>query len=329
MENARLNDLFIGKDQTIKNKVQLILGTIVMTLFFIKIVYLFVFEERKSPGSRLKKGVHFLALVHLMFLNLLCYTFINGNTNYKHFLKLTYFINTLLNICFIGAFLLIFLYWISVISNIFNIQQHRLLTNTTRFVFLGVFFIPNLFIRIVQVSLYLSDHTTQHYVKTIENVSKYYMYLSCIIVTSMLWGYLAFHFVRAASQIKGRLLSFTIIAYLFSITFIILVTISTMVQPSKNSIVYEWVVFIFLIVLYLQLLFFVHRIRWNKIHEYFKNRSSSSPPKRSKHTNSDNSGSSSSTNTNSTSQHTKTTNSYEEGISMTTVDKNLNDTSPV
>ncbi|KYQ90512.1 hypothetical protein DLAC_09139 [Tieghemostelium lacteum] len=115
---------------------------IVFILCLIKSIHVFKLEKSKTVNY-LKEIIHFIITFYyfvytILSLSLYLHYKDEPASEYIKYYNITFFFNCFTNLIFITIFLLLFLFWIGIYSDVFEIKRGNILTGNTRPIFIGV-----------------------------------------------------------------------------------------------------------------------------------------------------------------------------------------------
>jgi len=248
------------------------MATIVMFIMICKIFYIFFIEKLNGVGAKLKFWANVLNFMYLFLTCISIYVMIEGNAPFIAYNKFVYFVEMISGVLCVASVLLIYLHWVGMIQNVFKINNGRILTPMTTWIFFGFFLIPAAVLAIIYVAMVFheADLRNENYFKILRNIYYYYSIVSTVLIIFLLWGYLAYQLYSMSDLTRKKTKRFFVTSYLFSGTSIIIVFTHCMAMFFKPD-VYEWkwVSFIVIIIFDLELIFFVYPINIHKIRKFF------------------------------------------------------------
>ncbi|KAF2077912.1 hypothetical protein CYY_000790 [Polysphondylium violaceum] len=271
LEGVELQQL-LTTAQVRDSKIMACLATIVMFLMALKIFYIFFIEKLNGVGAKLKFWANVLNFLYLFLTCITLYVMVEGSTLYISYNKFLYFVEMVSGILCIASVLLIYLHWVGMIQNVFKINNGRILTPMTRWIFFGFFLIPGSVLAIIYLAMVMeeADLRNEEYFAILKKVYYYYSVISTSLIIFLLWGYLAYQLIIMSDLTRQKTKRFFITSYLFSGTSILIVITHCMAFFfTPNDYGWKWASFIIIIIFDLELIFVVYPVNIHRIRKFF------------------------------------------------------------
>ncbi|KAF2077911.1 hypothetical protein CYY_000789 [Polysphondylium violaceum] len=249
--------------------------SILLFLSVLKIIYLCVLE-RKSKGFILKMIVTGSNLIALLLTDIGMFLLFEGTMKMDKWISFSLFVNLFINLTCLASILILFLHWVSMMTNIFDIRKGKLLSRNERISFISVFYGPNFILSILTFIFYVAKVPG---FEKLSLVSTYFVTCTSLVIILVLYCLLINQLFKMDPSTRNNTKKFFITAFVFSTTTFLLLLLNFLTAYNIQPYELYWVNILTILFFEFQVVFTVFPFNIHKIIKYY-NPDYVKPPKK-------------------------------------------------